>query len=138
MHRPVLRVVVEHLRRAERDPDVAGLVASVGDAELTLAQSGELRAAVASFRRTGKPAVAFATTFGELTPGTNAYHVAAAFEEVWLQPSGLVGLVGFAAEAVFVREALDKLGVEPQISQRHEYKSAADTLVRGHDERAGP
>ena len=130
LHTPVLRTVVDHLRRAERDREVVGLIATLGGAELTMAQSGELRAAVASFRRAGKPAVAFAPSFGELTPGTTAYHTACAFEEVWLQPSGSLGLIGFAAEAMFLREALDKLGVEPQFGQRHEYKSAADTFLR--------
>jgi protease-4 len=33
-------------------------------------------------------------------------------------------------ETTFVRGALDKMGVEPQIEQRHEYKNAADVLTR--------
>ena len=130
LHTPLLRTLVEHLRRAESDRTVVGLVASIADARLTLAQSAELRAAVAGLRRAGKATLAFSPTFGELSPGTTGYHLATAFEEVWLQPSGTVGLVSFTAEAVFLREALDRVGVEPQFGQRHEYKSAADLLVR--------
>ena len=46
-------------------------------------------------------------------------------------PTSVPGrLVGFTAQAVFVRDALDKLGVETQLGQRHEYKTAADTFLR--------
>jgi protease-4 len=130
LHTPSLRTLVDHLRKAARDPDVAGLVASVGTAPLTLAQSGELRASIATFRDSGKPTLAWSPSFGELSAGTTTYHLATAFEEIWLQPSGLVGLLGFAAEAVFLRGALDRLGVQPELRQRHEYKTAADTVMR--------
>src|SRR5215213_3857991 len=130
MHVPSLRVVVEALRRAARDEHVVGLVAHVGAKQPTLAQSGELRAAVADFRAAGKPAACWSESFGELGPGNVGYHLATGFDEIWLQPSGDVGLVGITAEAVFVRDALDKLGVQTQLGQRYEYKTAADTLLR--------
>src|SRR5690625_2043650 len=130
MHVPSLRGVVEALRHAARDDDVVGLVAHIGAKQPTLAQSGELRAAVAEFRAAGKPAVCWAETFGELMPGNIGYHVATSFDEIWLQPSGDVGLVGFTAESLFLRDAFDKLGVQTQMGQRHEYKTAADTFLR--------
>src|SRR4051795_1883451 len=130
MHVPSLRGVVEALRRAARDQHVVGLVAHLGAKQPTLAQSGELRAAVADFRAAGKLAACWAETFGELMPGNVGYHLAAAFDEIWLQPSGDVGLVGFTAESFFLRDAFDKLGVRSQLGQRHEYKTAADMFLR--------
>jgi protease IV len=47
-----------------------------------------------------------------------------------MQPGGELGLLGIGIEATFVRGTLDRLGVEPQFEQRHEYKNAADVLVR--------
>ena len=82
------------------------------------------------FRRKGKEAIAWAETFGELGRGTTAYVVGTAFGELWLQPSGSVGLMGAAAAGTFVRDALDHAHVEPLFSQRHEYKNAVDSLVR--------
>ena len=38
--------------------------------------------------------------------------------------------MGVAAETTFLRGALDKLGVEPQLDKRYEYKSAADRIMR--------
>lgn len=130
MHVPSLRGVVEALHRAAGDEHVAGLVAHVGARQPTLAQSNELRVAVAELRAAGKPTVCWAETYGELGPGNVGYHLASAFDEVWVQPSGDVGLVGVTAQAVFLRESLDKLGVQTQIGQRHEYKTAADTFLR--------
>jgi len=130
MHVPSLRGVVEGLRRAARDQQVVGLIAHIGAKQPTLAQSGELRAAVADFRAAGKPAVCWAETFGEMVPGNVGYHLASSFDEIWLQPSGDLGLVGFTAESFFLRDAFDKLGVQVQMGQRYEYKTAADMLLK--------
>ena len=125
---PMLHAVVDGLARAARDRRVVGLVAHVGE-RLTLAQSGELRQAVRAFAATGKPTVAWAESFGEGAPGNIGYHLASAFDQVWMQPSGELGLVGVHAQALFVRDALTKLGVQTQLSQRLEYKTAANTFL---------
>lgn len=127
---PQLRTLVDHLRKAQTDDAVVGLIGVVYGGGLTLAQADELRAAVRSFRSSGKPTLAFSPAFGELGDGSVGYHLATAFDEVWLQPASSLGLVGFTAGATFLRGTLDKLGIEPQFGQRHEYKSAADTFTR--------
>jgi protease-4 len=126
--RPSLRAVVEALHAAAEDPQVTALIARVGGA-VPLARAQELRDAVREFAR-HKPAVAYAETFGEGATGTVAYLLATGFSEIWLQPSGDLGLTGIAAEATFLRGALDKAGLEPQLSQRYEYKNSADRIVR--------
>ena len=125
---PTLRGVVAALEKAAEDDDVVGVVAHVGGA-LDLAATAEIRAAVATFRAAGKRAVAWSETYGEMGGGNAAYHLASAFEEVWVQPTGQVGLVGAHAQVTFLRGTLDKLGVETQLGQRHEYKSAANTYL---------
>lgn len=60
------------------------------------------------------------------------YYLGSAFERVYLQPSGDVGLTGVAMEQRFLRGALGKLGVEYQMGQRHEYKTAANTFTQDH------
>lgn len=129
-HLPVLRHLVEGLRQGARDPDVVGLVAHVGTVQPSLAMAAELRTAVQAFRRHGKRAVCWSESYGEMGPGNVSYFLASGFDEVWVQPSGDVGLTGVVARGVFLRDALDRAGVLPQISQRHEYKTAADTFVR--------
>ena len=121
----VLREAVSALHRAAEDPRVAGLVARV---ELPAAAAGpvqELREAVAAFTAV-KPTLAWAETY----PGTLSYYLASAFGEVWMQPSGTVGLIGFATNALFLRDALDKAGIEAQFVARGEYKSAANLFTQ--------
>jgi protease-4 len=109
---------------------------------MPLAIAEELRAAVAAFAASGKPTVAWAETFGESANGMVPYVLATAFAEIWLQPSGDLGLIGIAAESTFLRGALDKAGIEPQLEKRYEYKNAADRVMNtgftdAHREAAG-
>jgi protease-4 len=128
--RLALRTLVSRLASAAEDPRVVGLLAKLGATSISLAQAQELADAVAGFRAKGKEAIAWAETFGELGRGTTAYVVATGFGELWLQPSGSIGLMGAAAAGTFVRSALDHAQVEPLFSQRHEYKNAPDTFLR--------
>ena len=73
--------------------------------------------------------MAWSETFGELAVATVPYYLAAAFDEIWLQPSGELGLVGVSAGSLFLAEALDRLGVRRQIGARHEYKNAANIFL---------
>lgn len=133
--RAVLSEVLRALKDAAVDPKVCGLVAKVGGRRMGFAQVQELRAAVEAFRGSGKPAVAWSETFGEFGPATLPYYVASAFEDIWLQPSGQLGLNGLSAGSLFFAEALDKAGVSRQFGARHEYKNAADIfLVRSFTE----
>src|SRR6201996_2579434 len=121
----VLREAVSALHRAAEDSRVAGLIARV---QLPAAAAGpvqELREAIAAFTAV-KPSLAWAETY----PGTLSYYLASAFGEVWMQPSGTVGLIGFATNALFLRDALDKAGIEAQFVARGEYKSAANLFTQ--------
>lgn len=121
----VLREAVAAIHRAADDRRVAGLIARV---QLPAASPGpvqELRDAITAFTAR-KPSLAWAETY----PGTLSYYLASAFGEVWMQPAGSVGLIGFATNALFLREALDKLGIEAQYIARGEYKSAANRYTQ--------
>ena len=115
---------VAALHRAAKDPRVAGLIARVQLAASPVGAVQELREAVAAFSA-AKPSLAWAETY----PGTLSYYLASAFGEVWMQPSGSVGLIGFASNATFLRDALDKAGIKAQIIARGEYKSAANLFT---------
>jgi protease-4 len=129
MRRPRLADVLDGLRRARADDRVRALVVKLGGRRIGLARVQELRAAVAEFGRSGKATVAWAETFGEFSPGNAAYYLATAFDRIWLQPSGDVGLTGLSLEQWFFRGTLDKLGLEYQVGKRHEYKNTADRLT---------
>lgn len=121
----VLRQAVDAIQRAAEDPRVAGLIARVQIPAASAGPVQELRAAIAAFSDE-KPSLVWSETY----PGTLSYYLASAFREVWMQPSGTVGLVGFATNALFLRDALDKAGIEAQFVARGEYKSAANLFTQ--------
>jgi protease IV len=127
--RLLLEDVLDGLRRARGDHRVRALVAKVGGRNIGLAIVQELRAAIEEFRAAGKPTVAWAETFGEFSAGNVPYYLATAFDTIYLQPSGDLGLTGIAVERRFYRGTLDRLGVEFQVGKRHEYKNAADQFT---------
>src|SRR6266851_5570962 len=124
-----LRDVLDALQRAGDDARVKGVFARLGADEMGTATVQELREAIAAFRAKGKFAIAFADTFGEFSPGNRAYYLATAFDEIWLQPLGAVGLTGLRVESPFFRGALDKLDIVPRLDHRSEYKSAMNMMT---------
>jgi protease IV len=128
--RRLLRPTLRALHEAAEDGHVVGLIAKVGGMWPWAAMQ-ELRRGVKAFAESGKPTLAWAESFGEVgSRDMPAYLLATAFDQIWLQPGGGVGLLGVGIETTFVRGTLDRLGVEPQFEQRYEYKNAADVLVR--------
>ncbi|HEV3381554.1 MAG TPA: signal peptide peptidase SppA [Trebonia sp.] len=117
------------LARAAADERVRALVVKVGGSRIGLAKVQELRAAIAEFRRSGKLTVAWTESFGEFVRGNLPYYLATAFDRIYLQPTGTLGLTGVAVEQVFLRDALEKAGVNYQTAKRYEYKSAADQFT---------
>jgi protease IV len=127
--RLLLADVLDGLRRARGDHRVKALIAKLGGRDIGLATVQELRAAIEEFREAGKQTVAWAETFGEFSAGNVPYYLATAFDTIYLQPSGDLGLTGIAVERRFYRGTLDRLGVEFQVGKRHEYKNAADQFT---------
>jgi protease-4 len=126
---PTLRDVLDGIETASGDPRVKVLLARVGDDELGLGKIQELRDAIVAFRAKGKFALAFADSFGEFGPGTRPYYLATAFDEIWLQPMGNVGLIGLYAEVPFFKGTLDLLGIAPQFDHREEFKTAMNSMT---------
>jgi protease-4 len=129
MRRSRVADMLDGLRRARSDQRVKALVVKVGGRPIGLATVQEIRRAVEEFGDAGKLTVAWAETFGEFSAGNLPYYLATAFDTVFLQPSGDLGLTGIAMERLFLRGALDHLGVDVQVAKRHEYKSAAEQLT---------
>jgi len=127
--RRLLRPTLRALHEAAEDRHVVGLIAKVGGV-WPWGTMQELRLGVKAFAASGKPTLAWAESFGEGSArDMAAYVLATAFGELWLQPGGGVGLLGVGIETTFLRGMLDRLGVESEVEQRHEYKNAADLVL---------
>ena len=127
--RPTLRDALDAVEAAGDDARVKVLLARVGEDGLGLANVQEIRDAVANFRAKGKLALAFADSFGEFGPGTRPYYLASAFDEIWLQPLGNVGLTGLYTDTPFLKGTFDILGIVPEFDHREQYKTAMNILT---------
>jgi len=124
-----LRAATRSLRAAAADERIAGVYLT-GDLNPAGYGSGhaalrELRAALLAFREAGKPVVAYLTF-----ASTRTYYVASAASDLALDPYGMILLPGLAAEPMFFAGALEKVGINVQVTRAGKYKSAVEPFTR--------
>jgi protease-4 len=90
----------------------------------------EIRDAIVRFRQEGQVRARVLRDVRRVFKRTRgSYYLATAFDEVWMQPSGDVGMAGLFLESPFLRGVLDKVGVKPRMDQRKEYKNALNMFT---------
>src|SRR5437660_7388308 len=112
-------------RKAKVDKRITAVLVDIDMPEEGWAKAEEIRAAIADFRTSGKPVYAF------MEMGLNKdYYVASACDKIFVPPPGELFTIGLAADVMFFRGSLDKLGIYPDIYQIGKYKSAADMFTQ--------
>ncbi len=122
-----LRQAVMALEAAATDSRIAGLYLK-GSGSLVgagLANQMDLRRAIARFKETDKPVVAYDLSWSE-----REYYLASLADTVYLNPFGEVEMNGLYAETLYQAEALQKLGIGVQVVRVGAYKSAFESLTR--------
>jgi protease IV len=118
--------LLDVLKAAKRDARISAVVLDLnymsGGGQPTLA---ELTAAIRDFRSSGKKVVAYSTAFLQ-----ESYYVAAAADEIYLDPLGLVGIDGYERYRRYYKDLFEKLGVEVNLFRVGAYKSAAEVYIR--------
>jgi protease-4 len=115
------------LDAAERDGRVKGAVIRLGSGSISVAEAEELGTAIKDFRKSGK--FVYVHSQGFNSPGLGDYLMAASADQIWMQPLSPFMTAGTGGSEIFLRGLFDKIGAEPQIVKRAEYKSAADTFM---------
>ncbi|MBN1336406.1 MAG: signal peptide peptidase SppA [Deltaproteobacteria bacterium] len=118
--------LLDRVHEAARDRSVRGLLLHLDDVDLSLAQIEELRDLVGKVRSSGRPVVAYL----DEASSTAAYYLATAADVVAMHPAADLDLKGLTAEMLYFREALDRLGLEPQFVKRSEFKSGPEPFTR--------
>lgn len=118
----------EALEEAAGDDRVKGLIVHAVPAAISATAHDEIGQLIEEFG-TSKPTMAWAESFGELAHALSAYKLATACRSIWVQPTGMLCIGGVEVQILLLKGLLDKVGVDPQFGQRHEYKSAAETYA---------
>jgi protease-4 len=118
--------LLTQLRKAKVDARVGGVLLDIDFPQIGWGKAEELREAIKDFRASGKPIYSF------MEIGMNKeYYIATATEKVFLPPAGDLYVNGFAAEAMFYKGSLDKLGIEAEVIQiGPKYKNAPDQYTK--------
>src|SRR5262249_51728837 len=119
--------VVMALDRASRDARVKGVFLRVGSADLSIAKAEEIRDALKLFQKAGKFVIAHSQSF--YSNGLGDYEVAAAADQLWMQPVSTFFSSGEANTSLFFKGLFDKIHATPQFVQRYEYKNAANVFT---------
>jgi protease-4 len=122
----VLPDLLEAIHAARNDERIKLLVLETDGMDVGgLAKFGELRAAIANFKTSGKLVLARGERFSQ-----SQYYLASVADEVHLAPDGFVLLQGLARFTTYFRGALDKLGIKVHLFRVGEYKSFAEPFTR--------
>jgi protease IV len=118
--------LLTQLRKAKVDDRIGAVLLDINFPGIGWGKADELRDAIKDFKTSGKPIYAF------LELGMNReYYIATAAEKIFVPPSGDLYVNGFAAEAMFYKGSLDKLGIEADVIQiGPKYKNAPDQYTR--------
>ena len=117
--------LLAQFRKAKVDKRISAIVLDIDASDTGWAKSEEIRGAIEDFRSSGKPVYAYMET------GFNKdYYVAAACDKIYVPPSGELFVTGLAADVMFFRGSLDKLGIYPDMYQIGKYKSAGDMFTQ--------
>lgn len=118
--------LLTQLRKAKVDPRIGAVMLEINFPGIGWGKADELRDAIKDLRSSGKPVYAY------MEIGMNKeYYIATAADKIFLPPSGDIYINGLAAEAMFYKGSLDKLGVEVDAIQiGPKYKSAPDQYTK--------
>lgn len=114
--------VLTAVKQAANDEKITGLYYRSGGLYMGFAKATELREALLAFKKSGKFIYAFIEAGAELD-----YYFASVADSVFMPTEGFIELNGFAVSQIFWKGTLEKLGIEPFVTQFEEYKSAAET-----------
>ena len=118
--------LVLQFNKARVDKRIKSILLSVDMSAVGWGKSEEIRDAIADFRSSGKPVYAYMEGYST----DKEYYIASACDKVYMAPPSELFINGLAADVMFFRGSLDKLGIYPDMVQMGKYKTAVETFTR--------
>lgn len=113
------------LRWARDDQQLQGVLLRIDDLHASWARIQGLRRAIERLRAAGKRVWIHLER-----AGMPEYYLASAAERVLCTPAATLDVTGLASEATFVRETLDKVGIDAEVVHVGRYKAAGEMVTR--------
>lgn len=122
-----LHDAVKAIRKAAKDPGVKYILIKTDAGSTSLSKMEELRKALTDFRKSGKAVIAYGEAF---TSGN--YYLASVADKIYTTShhGGNNFMLGISGRMLFLKDLLDKLGVNYQLIRHGKYKSAGEMYVK--------
>jgi protease IV len=112
-------------RRAATDSRIRGILFEPHGLDIGWGKMEEIHDEIVQFRKSGKPIVTYLRS-----PTAREYYLASATDKIFISPEDSLDLKGLAAESLFFKQTLDKVGVQAEVIHAGKYKDAGDVLTR--------
>lgn len=118
---------VSAIKAAAQDPAVKFIYMKPDGVIGGFAQIEEFRKALADFRNSGKAIVSYIEN-----PSNGSYYLASVSDKVYMtcHDGGMNMFTGISSQMIFLKDILDRLGVNVQLIRHGKYKSAGEMFVR--------
>jgi signal peptide peptidase SppA, 67K type len=118
---------VQAIEAAAADPGIKYILLRADAASGGVSSLEELRAALAEFRKSGKAVVAYTEN-----PGNGSYYLASVADKIYMTSyhGGSPQMVGISSQMIFLKDLLDKVGVNYQLIRHGKYKSAGEMYIK--------
>lgn len=120
-----LNDILRNIEKAGADKKIKGILIENGLLPSGWATAGEIRDALIRFRETGKFVIAWAD-YVLLQQG---YYLSTAADKIYIGPSATLEFKGLSGEVMFYKKALDKLGVDVQVTRHGKFKGAVEPYI---------
>ncbi len=121
---PTLDELMRSLRLAADDDKIEALYIKCGGSAMGTASREELLQAIADFKQSGKPVVAYADNYAQ-----GDYLIATTADSLFLNPMGGIDIHGVGSMTPFFKGLMDKLGIKMQIVKVGTFKSAVEPYI---------
>ncbi|MBR5175636.1 MAG: signal peptide peptidase SppA [Bacteroidales bacterium] len=117
---------VQAIHKAAEDPGVKLILLKTDNMASGLTNIGEIRKALSDFRKSGKAIVAYGEAY---TSGS--YYLASVADKIYTTShhGGNNFMLGLGGRMIFLKDLLDKLGVNYQLIRHGKYKSAGEMYI---------
>ncbi len=116
--------IVHRVREAADDERIKGIYLDLSVVSASFATLQEIRDVLLEFKESGKFIVAYSEGYTQ-----RGYFIASVADKVYLNPEGALEFNGLASQIVFLKGALDKLGIDMQVIKVGTYKSAVEPFI---------
>lgn len=118
---------IQAINAAAADPDVKFIYMKPDMASGGMAEIEEFRKALENFRSSGKAVISYIEN-----PTNAGYYLASVSDKIYMTSSegGMTMITGLSSQLIFLKDILDKLGVNVQLIRHGKYKSAGEMYIK--------